>query len=93
MVLPEKDPSFTIRSLPSLRLLLDEKANAGNPALALHEQRVISQCADLEASTFVLTMERIDYDCNVWTVYKQNVEQWEHRVHQKVGCILCYEQH
>ena len=46
-VLHGKDFSFTHRSLPTLRRLLDEKASTGNPAHVLHEQRVGAQSADL----------------------------------------------
>ena len=50
-MLHEGHPEFTIRSLPSLRLLLDEKASTANTIHCLHEQRVAAQSADLEAST------------------------------------------
>ena len=64
-------------------LFLAEKASQHNPVLAGEENLVVNKGQDLEASTFDLVMKKIEYDCNVWRVYKKNVEQWQHRVHQK----------
>lgn len=86
--LQEKSSNFTLRDIPSLRLLLDQKASQHNPVLAGEENLVVNKGQDLEASTFDLVMKKIEYDCNVWRVYKKNVEQWQHRVHQKVPFLF-----
>ncbi len=76
----EKSSNFTVRDIPTLRRLLDSRGNSRNGTLALEEQTVQWQSQELEASTFDLTMRKLEYDCNVWRVYKGKVEHWHRRV-------------
>ena len=75
--------NLTICDLPSLRMLLDQKALQHNPVLEGDARLVRIKGEDLEESTFNLLIKKIEYDCNTWKVYKQNVERWEHRVQRK----------
>ena len=75
--------NLTIRDLPSLRMLLDQKTQQHNPVLEGDARLVRIKGEDLEESTFNLLLKQIEYDCNTWKVYKQNVERWEHRVQRK----------
>ena len=77
--------AFTVRDIPTLRVLLDQAAQRSHPSplLAVDADMVQNQAQALEASTFTLTMKKIEYDCNVWRIYKTNVGQWEHRQHKK----------
>lgn len=81
--LADRSNNFCIRDIPIMQQLFDNKGASSNAFICIEEEQVKKQCHELEASTFELTMKKLEYDCAAWHIYKEKVEKWEHRLRAK----------